>query len=235
MRKSLIRVAILAPIPALRAGLRTLLNDEPEDRPEIRVVFEAASWDDFRAYAPAVDVLVLVGGEAVPVGAALRARVRQLISATPEDEGRLALLLLTDDAQAAYSLAGLPLRAWGVLPLDAGAGELQAALGALDEGLLVGAPVLLELLLERRSGQQITHLVGEEAEDGGEIDLALTGREGQVLQLLARGLANKQIAAQLNISEHTVKFHVSSIYTKLGVTNRAEAVRVGVQRGLILL
>ncbi len=63
----------------------------------------------------------------------------------------------------------------------------------------------------------------------------LTGRESEVLQLLTQGLANKQIAARLGISEHTVKFHVSAIYAKLGATNRAEAVRVGVQRGLVLL
>jgi DNA-binding NarL/FixJ family response regulator len=63
----------------------------------------------------------------------------------------------------------------------------------------------------------------------------LTEREVEVLQLLAQGLANKQIAQLLNISANTVKFHVSSIYTKLGATNRTEAVRLGLQSGLILL
>ncbi|HEY5902473.1 MAG TPA: helix-turn-helix transcriptional regulator, partial [Anaerolineales bacterium] len=61
----------------------------------------------------------------------------------------------------------------------------------------------------------------------------LSDREIEVLELLAQGLANKQIAGALGISEHTVKFHVSSIYTKLNVTNRAEAVRQGVRQGLI--
>jgi NarL family two-component system response regulator YdfI len=63
----------------------------------------------------------------------------------------------------------------------------------------------------------------------------LTARETEVLQHLAQGLANKQIAALLSISEHTVKFHVSSIYSKLGAANRTEAVRIGARRGLILL
>ncbi len=63
----------------------------------------------------------------------------------------------------------------------------------------------------------------------------LTARELQVLQLLARGLPNKQIALQLGISEHTVKFHVSSIYARLGVSSRTEAVRRGVQQGLVVL
>jgi NarL family two-component system response regulator YdfI len=53
--------------------------------------------------------------------------------------------------------------------------------------------------------------------------------------LLSQGLANKQIASVFGISEHTVKFHVSAIYTKLGATNRAEAVRLGVRSGLVTL
>ncbi len=62
-----------------------------------------------------------------------------------------------------------------------------------------------------------------------------TERELQVLELLAQGLANKQIALALGISEHTVKFHLSGIYTKLGASSRTEAVRLGVRQGLILL
>jgi DNA-binding NarL/FixJ family response regulator len=61
----------------------------------------------------------------------------------------------------------------------------------------------------------------------------LTGREQEVLQLLAEGKANKEIAAALVISERTVKFHVSSILSKLGAGNRTEAVRVAVQRGIV--
>ena len=56
-----------------------------------------------------------------------------------------------------------------------------------------------------------------------------------MLQHLAQGLANKQIGLALGISEHTVKFHVASIYGKLGAANRAEAVRLGVQNGLVAL
>jgi DNA-binding NarL/FixJ family response regulator len=63
----------------------------------------------------------------------------------------------------------------------------------------------------------------------------LTERERQVLQLTARGMANKQIAAALDISENTVKFHLSSLYTKLGVTSRTEAVRAGARRGWVVL
>jgi len=63
----------------------------------------------------------------------------------------------------------------------------------------------------------------------------LTARENEVLQMIALGLANKQIAARLYISEHTVKFHLSSLYAKLNVSSRTEAVRAGLGLGLISL
>jgi DNA-binding NarL/FixJ family response regulator len=64
---------------------------------------------------------------------------------------------------------------------------------------------------------------------------ALTPRELEVLEVLAEGLSNKSIASRLGITEHTVKFHVSSIFAKLGAENRTDAVRRGVRRGLITL
>jgi len=64
---------------------------------------------------------------------------------------------------------------------------------------------------------------------------ALSPREGEILNLLAAGLGNKEIAWQLKISEHTVKFHVTSIFNKLGASTRAEAVALGMRRGLIVL
>jgi DNA-binding CsgD family transcriptional regulator len=64
---------------------------------------------------------------------------------------------------------------------------------------------------------------------------SLTAREKEVLQLMAEGLANKQIAMRLSISEHTVKFHLSSLYSKLGVSSRTEAVKRGLGLGLISL
>jgi DNA-binding NarL/FixJ family response regulator len=66
-------------------------------------------------------------------------------------------------------------------------------------------------------------------------EIALTPRESGVLQLLARGRSNKQIAATLGVSERTVKFHVSALFTKLGATNRTEAVTRAIQAGLTTL
>jgi DNA-binding NarL/FixJ family response regulator len=139
----------------------------------------------------------------------------------------LAALFLADGRESLPDLPVLPVHAWGILSLDASTQELAAAIFALREGLLVGSRELIEHLLSR-------HLVSAEGTTGLLVE-ALTERESQVLQLLAQGLANKQIAATLEISEHTVKFHVSSIYGKLGVTNRTEAARLGVQLGLVLL
>jgi DNA-binding CsgD family transcriptional regulator len=65
--------------------------------------------------------------------------------------------------------------------------------------------------------------------------MALTPREIEVLGMLAEGLGNKSVARRLSISEHTVKFHVSSIFTKLNAKSRTEAVTLGARLGLIML
>jgi DNA-binding CsgD family transcriptional regulator len=66
-----------------------------------------------------------------------------------------------------------------------------------------------------------------------ELSEEITSRETDVLRMLAQGLVNKEIAARLGISEHTVKFHISSILDKLGASTRTEAVTLGIRRGLI--
>jgi len=214
-------VAIVAPVMAVRAGLRAMLftaSVPPGADAVIEVVCEAASLEEFEPFLHRTDVLVAVT-EVAPRPALKRLAL--------ESEGSLAVLLLAYDLQAAQELTGLSWRAWGVLPIDVSTEELYVAIQALGQGLLVGSPAFMAPALSR--------LLNGEAEEAGELVEPLTERETQILQLLARGLANKQIAAALGISEHTVKFHVSSIYTKLGATNRTEAVRKGLQQGLVLL
>jgi DNA-binding NarL/FixJ family response regulator len=124
------------------------------------------------------------------------------------------------------ALAALPLRGWGIVPPDAPASELLAAVEAVGQGMVVlSLPVAKRLL---------THPAGSMQALGTEpLEEPLTARELEVLSLLSQGLPNKLIARDLGISEHTVKFHISSVYTKLGASSRTDAVNRGARHGLI--
>jgi NarL family two-component system response regulator YdfI len=215
-----LRVAILAPSLALRLGLRALLFTPQVNFPgleeRLQVVYEAASLGTFLDSATQIDVL-LIDGELLSSAEINRIAARNL--------GQLGMLVISDTISHSRLLLGLPLRGWGILSREATGDEIQAALVAVAEGLLVGTRTNLQPLFSRL-------LLSEEPMLNSEPE-RLTEREEQVLQLLALGLANKQIAHQLKISEHTVKFHVSSILTKFGAASRTEAIRIGVQRGLV--
>ena len=131
-------------------------------------------------------------------------------------------VLLTDREDAAAILASPHSGLRGVLPLDAAAQEIVAAITAAQEGLIVLHPDLVAALPVAGPAPRTS-------------DASLTPREIEVLRMLAEGLANKNIAWKLGISEHTVKFHITSIFGKLNVSSRAEAVATGMRRGLILL
>jgi DNA-binding NarL/FixJ family response regulator len=128
------------------------------------------------------------------------------------------LALVADDEQAASARAA---GARGILQRDAGAARLVAAVRAVAAGLTV---------LDEPSAAA---LLRPAAAPAGPIE-PLTPREQEVLQLLAEGLSNKQIASRLGISEHTAKFHVAKLLQKLGVESRSEAVFVGVRLGLLV-
>ena len=104
--------------------------------------------------------------------------------------------------------------------------ELAAALEAAMAGLVVVHPSAIAVALPAPSAA-LSPLA--------ELAEPLTPREREVLEMLASGLVNKEIAAKLSISEHTVKFHVASILGKLGAATRTEAVSLGFRRGLVLL
>jgi len=129
------------------------------------------------------------------------------------------LVLLPEDASAAAAYAG---GARGLQPRDSDAASLVAALRARARGLLVFDPGLAPRLPSRDR----TALAPVED---------LTAREMEVLQLMAAGLANKAIAQQLAISEHTIKFHVNAILGKLDAHTRTEAVTRAARLGLIVL
>lgn len=191
----MIRVLLNVSSPALRAGLRALFSSDKA----IKVVNDSLE-DDSEA-----DVVVTSASHA------------SFSDNTSDSASSAAVLVLSDDQFNAREMKRSS-RVWGVLPADASAEELTAAVHALSQGLIVGTPPLLF----GSENEPVSHG-------------PLTDRESEVLGLLAKGLANKQIAVALGISEHTVKFHVSSIYTKLNVTNRTEAVREGLRGGWIAL
>jgi len=134
-------------------------------------------------------------------------------------------VLLTEDADQPSTAAGFHSGLRAILPLHASAREISVAIEAAAEGLIVLHP-------DSVNSQQAAGPAPRPAEAP---DAPLTPREIEVLRLLAEGLANKNIAWKLKISEHTVKFHIASIFTKLNVSSRAEAVAIGIRQGVILL
>ncbi len=124
----------------------------------------------------------------------------------------------------------------GILLGNATGSELAAAAHSAAAGLFVLSADLAEIV------RQGLRAHADEAEDSDEPIAAtdgvpehLTLRERQVLEMLLEGLSNKEIAAQLKISAHTVKFHISSILGKLGASSRTEAAAIGLRRGLITI
>jgi DNA-binding NarL/FixJ family response regulator len=132
---------------------------------------------------------------------------------------------MSDSSHAAALLRPAGLRGWGIVPPDAAPDMLRAALDAVAAGLVVLPQITANHLLEQQPAVA--------ALDAQQQTEALTTREQEVLVLLSQGLPNKLIARELGISEHTVKFHVSSLYAKLGASSRTEAVSRGARRGLI--
>jgi len=144
------------------------------------------------------------------------------------------VVLLTDVWSPAATAQALRAGVRAVLPSDIPPDQLVAALEAAARGLLVFHPTSAPASL--RPGE--TGALSRAASSANGFDTLvepLTPRESEVLQMLAAGLGNKEIAVKLCISDHTVKFHVASILGKLGVASRTEAVSLGIRRGLVLL
>jgi DNA-binding NarL/FixJ family response regulator len=212
------QVFVVAPAPFARAGLRSMLED-PEMGDGVLVVGEAGSLVEAGPELSEADVVVVAGDESVEETA-------RTVVASVAEEGTQAILLLSENDRSLPALRSLAPRGWGVVSPDAPPEEIWAAVAAVSRGLVVLPRVLTERLLQGPAmfGGAVEELVEP-----------LTAREREVLELLGRGLSNKLIARDLNISEHTAKFHVSSIYTKLGASSRSEAVSLGARHGLISL
>lgn len=203
-------VCIVASAPALQAGLRSMVSDLEI----VDTVYNASSIEEFKTYRSVTDILIIYPADEDSPD------LEQVL-----DDSSLigVVVLVADESERSRLIPENPDTAWGILPLTATVEQFEAALQAIAAGLSIGAPAMVTFLKDSEAPDQEDPLIDP-----------LTNRETEVLQLLARGKANKQIALDLAISEHTVKFHISSIYTKLGAGNRTEAVRFGVRRGLVL-
>jgi DNA-binding NarL/FixJ family response regulator len=211
----MIRVFIVALAPMLQVGLRTILTTG-----DMQVVGEASVPAELAAVDLAgIDVIVL----------SEEALLEDLQRIFGENRTPALVVLSSNNQRLVMLLNALSPRGWGVVPADASTAQLQAAVAAAAQGLTALPTALAEQLLEQRAVVELSDI------DTTSPDEALTVREREVLELLSQGLPNKLIARRLQISEHTVKFHVSSIYAKLGATSRTDAVSRGVRRGLITL
>ena len=193
-----------------RAGLASMLAAQPESS----VVGQIPGDEDGLATLDVYQAAVLVWDLGPNPTEALD-RLSDLSDLIPP-----VVALLPDEGHAANAWAA---GARGLLPRHTGTESLLATVTAVSQGMVVLDPDLASVLAP--SAGQLP--VGPPIE--------LTPRERDVLTLLAEGLPNKSIAHRLNISEHTVKFHVNSLFSKLGAGSRTEAVITATRVGLILL
>ncbi len=207
----MIRLVVVDDHPVVRHGLVSMLHYEPD----MQVVGEAGNG------ATAVAAIL----EHKPDVVLLDLRLPQLsgievMKQVRAREPGVRFLVLTTYDTDEYIVPALNAGAQGYLLKDTTPDELTRAIRALAQG---GAP------LEPGVAAKLIESMSDKDED------ELSGREMDVLRLLVAGASNKAIAAQLNLSENTVKSHTSHIFSKLHVQSRAEAVAVALERGIVPL
>ncbi|HEX2173230.1 MAG TPA: response regulator transcription factor [Dehalococcoidia bacterium] len=207
----MIRVAVVDDHPVVREGIVAVLEDEPD----FEVVGTAGSAAEAIALIDRVrpDVVLLDLELPDRDGAAV---IPDLIAAVPSVRVLVFTAYDTDERVLGAIRAG----ARGYLLKGAGADEIARGIRVVHAG---GSQ------LEPRAAARLVAAVGEPRRAGDR----LSDREREVLRLIAEGQSTKQIARTLSIAERTVKFHVASIFQKLGADNRAQAVALAVQRGLL--
>jgi DNA-binding NarL/FixJ family response regulator len=164
----------------------------------------------FRAQSEHPDA-ILIAGEAFLANVRHRRVFGEVFAEIPT-------VLLAHAPSISTMRSAARMKIYSVLPMEITTTQLVAALSATVAGFAATLPP--------------SSFGPEESIPGSE---HLTAREVEVLRLMSRGLTNKQLAALLKISEHTAKFHVSSVIAKLGARTRTEAVTIGVTRGLVAI
>ncbi|MFD8308314.1 response regulator [Streptomyces sp. NPDC059690] len=204
-----ISVLIVDDHPVVRDGLRGMF----ESAPGFRVLGEAANGVEAVERAAALDPDVVLMDLRMPGGGGVDA-----IAALTRRGARAKVLVVTTYDTDTDTLPAIEAGATGYLLKDAPREELFTAVRAAAEGRTVLSPAVA------------SRLVSAVRAPGNE---PLSAREREVLALVARGTSNREIARELFISEATVKTHLTHLYAKLGVNDRAAAVATAYQRGIL--
>ena len=216
-----IRVLLVDDQPLLRTGFRMILETEPD----IAVVGESGDGEAAVAAARALQPDVVLMDVRMPRMDGVQAT--RLITGAARDNAPRVLVLTTFDLDE-YVVEALRAGASGFLLKDVPAEDLVDAIRVVATGEAVIAPSVMRRLLDRFASR----LPAANAPTPASLAI-LTERERQVLKLVARGLSNAEIAAELVVSETTVKTHVGNLLTKLGVRDRVQAAVYAYESGLV--
>jgi len=198
--------------PVVRDGLRGMF----ESAPGFRVLGEASNGVEAVERAAALDPDVVLMDLRMPGGGGVEA-----IARLTRDGARAKVLVLTTYDTDSDTLPAIEAGATGYLLKDAPRDELFTAVRAAAQGRTVLSPAVASRLV---SAVRTPGTPGNES---------LSAREREVLALVAKGTSNREIARELFISEATVKTHLTHLYAKLGVNDRAAAVAVAYDRGIL--
>ncbi|MBE9000770.1 response regulator transcription factor [Nostoc sp. LEGE 12447] len=210
----MIRVMVVATSPVVRAGLSAVVATNPR----LTVMGSASDLDELSREVEQLQPDVVL----VDLSSNLQQSVWEKLLLIQEQQYPLGTIAIIEELDSIDLETVLRSGIRGILPSTSTELEIVAAVEAIASGLVVLHPDAVELLSIRE--KVVVNPVQ-----------TLTPREIEVLGMLGSGLGNKAIAKRLQISEHTVKFHLSSIFQKLSVSSRTEAVAVGVRLGLIML
>jgi NarL family two-component system response regulator YdfI len=230
---SLIRIAIVAKSRVVRTGLESMLssstnletlNNSPlydENLNSLEVVGSLANLDlqQLEGLKPDVVLIFWEDGEDESI-ASLKRQDFDSIALFDRWQFEAMGRNLRDEIDKMLR-AGVR----AILDAEASIEEITKAIETVAIGLIVIDPDFMNILLTPNNSRALSPSSTQ----------SLTNRELEVLAMLAEGLGNKNIASRLNISEHTVKFHISSIFTKLDASSRTEAAIMGARQGLIVL
>jgi NarL family two-component system response regulator YdfI len=204
---AIVRVLLVAASAVRRAGLEALLKTVPS----VKLVGSLHNPHAVEQYAAQLqpDVILL-----------------DLDAETPTRlSTSLAVIALIDEPSPDWVARALRSGVKAILRRDSGIEEILAAIQAAHAGLVLLDPDVTQNLASRIPAPTAPMAALDD----------LTPREIEVLRMLAEGLGNREMAARLGISDHTVKFHISSILDKFGAATRTEAVTMGIRMGIILL